>query len=262
MPAAAILPAVVTVGGAGRGITGSGVARGRRGVRCVRRAVPADRAGCRAFRRRPAASPKPARLPGMSGTRERGPYHTPVLWRIHGASTLLVVPQFVVTGFTLEYLVSQRGWGAADGQPGDRRDQLRWRADQDRRGEVVRPGEQQAAPDAPARDRHRGRRRAGRARRLVAVPARRRRAARGDGAGRQHQRARVHRGAEARRDVLGPPGARRAETAQNIAAAATPPALAQLIQLAGYPASFGITALFPLAAAVAIPASARAVPAR
>ena len=51
-------------------------------------------------------------------------------------------------------------------------------------------------------------------------------------------------------------------TAQNIAAAATPPALAQLIQLAGYPASFGITALFPLAAAVAIPASARAVPAR
>ena len=51
-------------------------------------------------------------------------------------------------------------------------------------------------------------------------------------------------------------------TAQNIAAAATPPALAQLIQLAGYPASFGITALFPLAAAVAIPASARAAPAR
>ena len=47
-------------------------------------------------------------------------------------------------------------------------------------------------------------------------------------------------------------------TAQNIAAAATPPVMAQLIQLAGYPASFGITALFPVAAAVAIPASARA----
>jgi hypothetical protein len=58
----------------------------------------------------PPRPPKPARSPGAAGTRERGPYHTPVLWRIHGASTLLVVPQFVVTGFTLEYLVSQRGW--------------------------------------------------------------------------------------------------------------------------------------------------------
>lgn len=45
-------------------------------------------------------------------------------------------------------------------------------------------------------------------------------------------------------------------TAQNIAASATPPVMAQLIQVAGYPASFGITALFPVAAAVAIPASA------
>lgn len=45
-------------------------------------------------------------------------------------------------------------------------------------------------------------------------------------------------------------------TAQNIAASATPPVMAQLIQVAGYPASFGITALFPVAAALAIPASA------
>ncbi len=44
-------------------------------------------------------------------------------------------------------------------------------------------------------------------------------------------------------------------TAQNIAAAATPPVMAQVIQWAGYPGSFGITALFPIAAAAAIPAA-------
>ena len=42
-------------------------------------------------------------------------------------------------------------------------------------------------------------------------------------------------------------------TAQNIAAAATQPVMAELIGLAGYPASFGITALFPLAAALTVP---------
>ena len=36
------------------------------------------------------------------------PYRQPVLWRVHGASGLLVVPQFVVAAFALEYLVTQR----------------------------------------------------------------------------------------------------------------------------------------------------------
>ncbi len=36
------------------------------------------------------------------------PYRQAVLWRVHGASALLVVPQFVVGGFALEYLVTQR----------------------------------------------------------------------------------------------------------------------------------------------------------
>ena len=40
----------------------------------------------------------------------RSPYRTPTLWRLHGASTLLVVPQIAVSAFVLEYLVSQRGW--------------------------------------------------------------------------------------------------------------------------------------------------------
>jgi sugar phosphate permease len=38
------------------------------------------------------------------------PYRTPHLWRVHGASMLLVVPQFAVSAFTLEYLVNQRHW--------------------------------------------------------------------------------------------------------------------------------------------------------
>src|ERR1700694_5690306 len=36
-----------------------------------------------------------------------------VLWRIHGVSVLLVVPQVVVWTFTLVWLMSDRGWSAA-----------------------------------------------------------------------------------------------------------------------------------------------------
>jgi sugar phosphate permease len=38
------------------------------------------------------------------------PYRTPILWRVHGASMLLVVPQFAVSAFVLEYLVTDRHW--------------------------------------------------------------------------------------------------------------------------------------------------------
>src|SRR5579859_2724057 len=48
---------------------------------------------------------RPARVPGV---RVGNPYRQPVLWRVHGASALLVVPQFVVSAFAVEYLVSQR----------------------------------------------------------------------------------------------------------------------------------------------------------
>ena len=40
------------------------------------------------------------------------PYRQPVLWRIHAASALLVVPQFTVATFALVYLVDGRGWTA------------------------------------------------------------------------------------------------------------------------------------------------------
>jgi hypothetical protein len=45
-------------------------------------------------------------------------------------------------------------------------------------------------------------------------------------------------------------------TGQNLAAAATPPVLAQLIALAGYGGAFGLATLFPALAILAIPARA------
>lgn len=38
------------------------------------------------------------------------PYRAPRLWRLHAASAALVVPQFAVSAFVLEYLVAQRHW--------------------------------------------------------------------------------------------------------------------------------------------------------
>lgn len=41
---------------------------------------------------------------------EGSPYRVPTLWRLHAASTLLVVPQFAISGFSMVYLVSSRNW--------------------------------------------------------------------------------------------------------------------------------------------------------
>ena len=43
----------------------------------------------------------------------RSPYRESTLWRVHGASALLVMPQFAISAFSLEYLVRERSWGAA-----------------------------------------------------------------------------------------------------------------------------------------------------
>jgi sugar phosphate permease len=53
--------------------------------------------------------PRPGRT---SAARTLTPYREGILWRIHAASALLVVPQFAVSAFTLVYLVSQRHWDA------------------------------------------------------------------------------------------------------------------------------------------------------
>jgi sugar phosphate permease len=53
----------------------------------------------------------PLAADGASGS-QASPYRQPVLWRIHAASALLVVPQFTVATFALVFLIDARGWEA------------------------------------------------------------------------------------------------------------------------------------------------------
>jgi len=54
--------------------------------------------------------PHPAE--GEHAVRPGSPYRRLILWRVHLASALLVVPQFALAAFSAEYLVSERGWHA------------------------------------------------------------------------------------------------------------------------------------------------------
>jgi sugar phosphate permease len=54
--------------------------------------------------------PRSPRGPGV--TRPPNPYRHSALWRVHASSALLVVPQFVVSVFSEEYLVSVRHWSS------------------------------------------------------------------------------------------------------------------------------------------------------
>ncbi|MDT7646596.1 MAG: hypothetical protein QOC75_3596, partial [Pseudonocardiales bacterium] len=55
----------------------------------------------------------PVRPRSAAGQLPGSPYRSPTLWRIHGASSMLVVPQFVIATFSLVYLVDVQGWSAA-----------------------------------------------------------------------------------------------------------------------------------------------------
>lgn len=57
----------------------------------------------------------PVRPPRAATDGSRSPYRESYLWRIHGASALLVVPQFAIAVFAFDYLVTGLGWsiGAA-----------------------------------------------------------------------------------------------------------------------------------------------------
>jgi len=51
--------------------------------------------------------PRPAR---SDRARLRSPYRAATLWQLHATSTLLVVPQFAISGFSMAYLVAVRHW--------------------------------------------------------------------------------------------------------------------------------------------------------
>ena len=56
----------------------------------------------------------PGRPANGAGAPSGSPYGSAVLWRVHAASALLVVPQFAFSAFGTEYLVRRQGWGLAD----------------------------------------------------------------------------------------------------------------------------------------------------
>ena len=197
--------------------------------------------------------PRPAR---GAAAPARNPYRVPALWRIHAASTLLVVPQFATTGFALEYLVASRGWSAVEAGRviavanlagaltrvaagkwsdwvGSRLRPMRWLA------VVVTAvmgltalGMWSRSPLAVVAL-------------LLAVAL----SVSTNGLA-----------FTAVAELAGLAWAGRAlgvqNTGQNLAAAATPPVLAQLIGLAGYGGAFGLATLFPAVAILAIPTRA------
>jgi MFS family permease len=202
-----------------------------------------------------AADPPRAKRDG--GARSVNPYRAPVLWRIHAASALLVIPQFVVTGFALEYLVNARGWGtlvagraiAVANLAGalTRLAAGKW---SDRVMSRLRPMRQLALAIAVVMA-------------LVGLGAWWR-SPLGVAALLAAAALSVSTNGlafTAVAEIAGMSWAGRAlgvqNTAQNITAAATPPLTGQLVEAAGYPAAFGLAAVFPVIAAFAIPVSRR-----
>ncbi len=176
-----------------------------------------------------------------------------VLWRIHAASALLVVPQFAVATFALVFLVDQHGLAAttagrllAAAQACGAASRLGAGAWSDRVGSRLRPMRLLAVAIA-----------------LIVAALAAGAAVRAPWAvgvllvavvlavstnGLSFTAVAEHAGSSWAGRALGIQN-----TGQNAFAAATPPTLAAVIGSAGYPAAFGIVALFPLAAAALLP---------
>jgi sugar phosphate permease len=199
-------------------------------------AAPAEAAGARA---RPAS-----------------PYRQPLLWRIHAASALLVVPQFTVATFALVYLVDARGWSAlaagrllAVAQLGGAMSRLGAGYWSDRVGSRMRPMRTLAVSTAAGLA---GLAAAAASGTSIAVPlllACSVVAVSTNGLA-----------ATAIAEYAGSAWAGRAlgiqNTGQNALAAATPPVLALAIGSIGFGASFAVVAAFPLVAAALVPLAA------
>jgi sugar phosphate permease len=199
----------------------------------------------------------PARPAPVAGQpKATSPYRQPVLWHIHAASALLVVPQFTVATFALVYLTDARGWDApaagrllAVAQVCGAAGRLAAGYWSDRSGSRMRPmrilavstGVAMAALAAAAL-----------ARSPVAVAI-----LLGCGVIAVSTNGLAF---TAVAEYAGPAWAGRAlgvqNTGQNAVAAATPPLLALAIGSAGFAASFAVVAAFPLVAAVLVPVAA------
>jgi sugar phosphate permease len=204
--------------------------------------------------------PRPDAAPTETGgpARAASPYRQPVLWRIHAASALLVVPQFTVATFALVYLVDGRGWTAlaagrllAVSQVGGAAARLAVGYWSDRVGSRMRPMRLLAIGTA------------------VGMAALALAAATGAAAavplligcalvavstnGLAFTAVAEYAGASWAGRALGIQN-----TGQNALAAATPPVLALAIGALGFGGSFAVVAAFPVAAAILVPAGAEA----
>jgi sugar phosphate permease len=195
----------------------------------------------------------PARPPRAAARSAGSPYSAPLLWRIHAASALLVVPQFAVTTFALVFLVDTRGWqapaagsllaGETAGGAAARLLAGHW---SDRWGSRMRPMRLLALATAVV---------------MAALAA--------GALARSPLAVAVLLAAAvlavstnglaftAVAEHAGPAWAGRAlgiqNTGQNLLAFATPPVVAAVIGAAGYPAAFAAVAVLPLAAVALVP---------
>jgi len=200
----------------------------------------------------------PAR-PGEGAAGDGSPYRTSVLWRIHSASALLVVPQVTVATFALVYLVDEHGWPAggagrvlAAGQVGGALARLVAGWWSDRIGSRLRPMRQVALAIAVALALlAAGAHAAGAA--VVALLAAGILTVSPNGLAFTAVAERAG-GAWAGR-ALGVQN-----TAQNLVGSATVPVMAAVIAAAGYRVAFAATIAFPLAAAAVIPVVAERRP--
>jgi MFS family permease len=203
--------------------------------------------------RDPARPPREAGRPGGSPYRG-GPHRTAIiLWRIHAASALLVVPQFAVATFALVFLVDAHGLDPvtagrilAVAQACGAFSRLGAGVWSDRVGSRMRPMRALAVATALIL----GALAAGAAVRapwavavlfaavIVSVSTN----------GLAFTAVAEHAGSSWAGRALGIQN-----TGQNAFAAATPPVLAAVIGAAGYAVAFGVVALFPLAAAGLVP---------
>ncbi|HYK66331.1 MAG TPA: MFS transporter [Streptosporangiaceae bacterium] len=202
--------------------------------------------------------PRGEAVPAGAGSSDpaASPYRQPVLWRIHAASALLVVPQFTVATFALVYLVDGRGWTAlaagrllAVAQVGGAATRLAAGYWSDRVGSRMRPMRLLAVATA------------------VGMAALALAAATGAAAAVPLLLACALVAVStnglaftAVAEYAGSGWAGRAlgiqNTGQNALAAATPPVLALAIGVLGYGGSFAVVAVFPVAAAALVPVAA------